>query len=332
MPSRRSVLAATVGGLAVTATPALATKSRVKPLVDAQLAKLTGFDTVAIGAFRGHDQYTVKGDSIFQIGSITKAFTGVSLATAARLGRVSLDDPIAKYLPQFPVHKAITLEQLATHSSGLPRLPTGLLEDPDLDIRDPYAHITEAKLIEYMRQTELIAEPGTRYEYSNLGAGLLGLALHRDYGTMIRDWIARPLRLKDTGMTVTDRRRKVQGYDDKGAPTPDWRTPVISGMGGLYSTVDDLLRYDRAHLEHPNPALKLAQQTHFTDGTTRVGLGWHIVDLAEDFEVVWHNGGTGGFTSFTGFCRSRRTGVALIANKFSPAEITDAGFNMLAAL
>jgi CubicO group peptidase (beta-lactamase class C family) len=318
----------------LTATPALASESRVKALVEEHYKKVTGFNTVSLGAFRDRDQHAVNGEAIFQIGSITKTFTALSLATATCSGRARLDDLLADHLPRkFPVPKGITLKHLATHTSGLPRLPPGLLEDPALDLRDPYAHITEPKLIEWLRQTTLNAEPGTKYEYSNYGAGLLGLALGRDYGAMVRDWITRPLRLKDTGVSVTDRRRNVQGYDDKDAPTPDWRTPVIPGMGGLYGTVNDLLRYDRAHLEHPSPALKLVQQQHFTDGTVRVALGWHIITLPKSGDVIMHDGGTGGFSSFTAFSPSRRTGVAVIVNKFnSTAEAAGAAIELLEAL
>ncbi|MET0234613.1 MAG: serine hydrolase domain-containing protein [Kibdelosporangium sp.] len=334
MPSRRSVLAATLGGLAVTANPASAGESRLKSLVEEHHKKITGFRTVGIGAFRGREQYSVNGDAICQIGSITKTFTGVALAVASRTGHVSLDDELAQHLPRrFPAPRGITLKHLATHTSGLPRLPPGMLEDPDLDLRDPYAHITEAKLIEALTKTTLESEPGTRYSYSNYGAGLLGMALHRDYGAMVHNWITRPLRLKDISLSVTDRRRKVQGYDDKDAATPDWRMPLLAGMGGLYGTVDDLLRYNRAHIEKPNPALKLAQQVHFTDGTNRLGLGWHLFTLPRSGEVVGHDGGTGGFTSITAFSPSRHTGVAVIVNKFNvPAEVTNAAVELLEAL
>jgi D-alanyl-D-alanine-carboxypeptidase/D-alanyl-D-alanine-endopeptidase len=334
MLSRRTVLAATAGGLAVTAAPALAATSDVRSLVDAQAKKLSQFRTVAVGAFRGHDQYSVNAHAIFQIGSITKTFTGLSLAIASRAGQVSLDDPLDAHLPsQFPTPSGITLRHLATHTSGLPRLPTAMLEDPDLDIRDPYAHITEARLIKYLEQTTLVTEPGAKYAYSNLGVGLLGMALHRDYSAMVRNWITRPLRLGDTGTTVTDRRRKVQGYDHEDKPTPDWRMPLITGAGGLFGTVDDLLRYCRAHVERPTPALKLAQQVHFEDGEVRIGLGWHIFKLPKSGDVRMHDGGTGGFTSVTAFSPSRRTGVAVIVNKFNaPAEVTQAGIDLLEAL
>jgi serine-type D-Ala-D-Ala carboxypeptidase/endopeptidase len=334
MLSRRKVLAATAGGLAVTAAPAVAAQDTLKSLVDEQAAKLTGYDTVGIGAFRGRAEYSVKGDAIFQIGSITKTFTAVSLAIATRFGLANLDDPLTRHLPKrFPVPSGITLKQLATHTSGLPRLPTGMLEDPELDLRDPYAHIDEAKLIEYLRQTTLTSEPGTKYDYSNLGGGLLALALRRDYAEMVRNWITRPLRLKDISTTVTDRRRKVQGYDHNGAPTPDWQLPLLAGMGGLYGTVDDLLAYCRAHIELPSRALKLAQQQHFTDGTNRLGLGWHLYTLPRSGDIVAHDGGTGGFSAITAFSPSRRTGVAVIVNKFNALnEVTTAAVELLEAL
>ncbi|MEN3307299.1 MAG: serine-type D-Ala-D-Ala carboxypeptidase/endopeptidase, partial [Micromonosporaceae bacterium] len=105
---------------------------------------------------------------LFRLGSITKTFTGLALAIADRAGRLSLDDPLRDHLPSnFPVptrgDKPITLAHLSTHASGLPQLPPGLLEDPELDPKDPYAHFTEAKLITALGKTTLLSDPGTKY-------------------------------------------------------------------------------------------------------------------------------------------------------------------------
>ncbi|MET0134245.1 MAG: serine hydrolase domain-containing protein [Kibdelosporangium sp.] len=339
MLTRRSVLAATAGGLALTATPAVAGENTVKSLVDAQAAKLTQYDTVGIGAFKGRQQYSVKGDAIFQIGSITKTFTALALAIADRGGQLSIDDPLAKHLPRrFPAPREVKLQQLSSHISGMPQLPPGLLEDPALDWKDPYAHLTEEKLIAALRNTTLVSRPGTTYMYSNYGAGLLGLALSRNYEALVRHRITLPLGLRDTTTTLNrdQRHRKVQGYDQTGVPTPDWTLPMIPGAGALYGTVDDLLRYQRAHLgEAPRslkPALDLVQQARFTIAPGfQVGLGWHMTTLASGQEVVFHDGGTGGFSSIAGFSRAKNAGVAIIANKFA-AEVVPHALELLDSL
>ncbi|ONI85822.1 hypothetical protein ALI144C_11935 [Actinosynnema sp. ALI-1.44] len=327
MPSRRTVLAATAAtGLALTATPATASSS-LKTLVDKQAAKITGYDTVAIGAFRGREAYALRGDSIFQIGSITKTFTAVLLALTGRV-----DDPLSKHLPRrFPAPQGVTMAQLSSHTSGMPPLPPGLLEDPDFDLRDPYARITEDFLIEALRKTTLVTPPGTKYAYSNYGAGLLGLALTRNYEALVRARITLPLGLNDTVLTLNplQRRRKVQGYDAEGKATPDWRLPVIPGAGALYGTVNDLLRYMRAHVgEAPfwlRPALDLVQRPRFDiNPQAKVGLGWHMLTLPGGREATFHDGGTGGFTSMAAFSRESRTGVAIIANKFNADLLTHA--------
>ncbi|WP_173127164.1 serine hydrolase domain-containing protein [Kibdelosporangium persicum] len=333
MLRRRTILVGTAAGLAVTATPAFAS-SDLKSLVDSKVAALAEYDTVAVGAFRGREQYSVRGDRIFQIGSITKTFTAVALALTDHV-----DDPLARHLPRrFPAPEGVTMGQLSAHTSGLPRLPPGLIEHPDFDLRDPYAHITEEFLITALKQTTLLTPPGTAYLYSNYGAGLLGLALSRNYEALIRHRISIPLRLKDTTLTLTgeQRRRKVQGYDSNGAATPDWRLPLIAGAGGLYGTVDDLLRYMRAHLgDAPGflkPALNLVQQPRFEiSAGYEVGLAWHMYTLPSGRTVTFHDGGTGGFTSIAMFSPKDNTGVAIIVNKFN-SEMFSHGTELLEAL
>jgi serine-type D-Ala-D-Ala carboxypeptidase/endopeptidase len=333
MLNRRTVLAATVAGVALTGTPAIAAEPTIKSIVDKWLPELAAYPTVAVGAFRGRRQYSVKGDTVFQIGSITKTFTAVALAVADRAGWLSVDDKLSAHLPRrFAAPEGITLAHLSSHTSGLDRLPPGLLEDPEFDIKDPYAHFSEEDLVAALKQTKLISEPGTKYLYSNYGGGLLGRALSADYAGVIHDRVTGPLGLKDTTITLSheQRRRKAVGHDQTGASTPDWRLPALPGTGALYGTVDDLLRYSRAHLgEAParlKPALDLVQRPRFEiSPSDHVALGWHIrVMPANGHTMLWHDGGTGGFTAFTAFCPSQGTGVALLVDQ--------AGANVLPAV
>src|ERR1700722_12862122 len=166
----------------------------------------TGRRVVAYGSLANGDPRTLDGDTIFEIGSVTKVFTSLVLADMVSRKEVALDDPAAKYLPEnvkMPERngKSITLHDLSTHSSGLPRIPTNLKpKDP----RNPYADYSVDDLYEFLSGYELPRDPGSELEYSNLGAGLLGHLLAcrdgTDYERLIRSRIARPLSMPDTGI------------------------------------------------------------------------------------------------------------------------------------
>src|SRR5215218_2068808 len=194
-------------------------------------------------------------DTIFEIGSLTKVFTATLLAAMAQDGLVSLDDPVQQYLPPsvvLPVRRRpITLADLATHTSGLPRLPHGLLLRSLRHRRNPYAWFTVDELDAGLPATRLRGEPGTRPRYSNLGFGLLGhvLALRADtgYERLVQDRICRPLALADTHVSVPEAalERFAQGHSRRGRPVPHWTLAALAGAGGLRSTVDDLLAFLR---------------------------------------------------------------------------------------
>jgi CubicO group peptidase (beta-lactamase class C family) len=213
-------------------------------------------------------------DTIFEIGSITKVFTATLLALLAERGSVALDDPANRYLPagaQLPVRgRPITLLDLATHSSGLPRLPKGLLWTSMLHHRDdPYALFTVSDLERAVREARLKGEPGKKVRYSNFGAGLLGhvlaLSAGRPYEELVRERICGPLGLSDTRIEVPDRDlgRFAGGHDRRGRPVPHWELPALAGAGALRSTVADLLRFLELQRGDGPEALRLAARaTH----------------------------------------------------------------------
>src|SRR5580700_3787583 len=163
-----------------------------------------GRRVVAYGNLANGDPRTLDGDTIFEIGSISKVFTSLLLADMVNRKEVTLDDPAAKYLPEnvtMPERsgKSITLLDLSTHSSGLPRLPSNLkLKDPF----NPYAGYSVDDLYQFLSSYTLRRDPGSEVEYSNLGAGLLGhLLAYRagtDYESLIGTRITRPLSMPDT--------------------------------------------------------------------------------------------------------------------------------------
>lgn len=274
------------------------------------------------------------GRTVFQIGSITKTFTGLHLAIAEELGLAGRNDPLARHLPKdWSVPGAgdrpIRLVDLATHASGLPALPPNLQARPDFDPRNPYAGYTMAQLADGLAATELAHRPGTTYGYSNFAFGLLGEVLSGrlgGYEPLLRA-VTLPLGMVDTTLTLSapQRRRKAVGHDLDGNPVPDWTGQVLTGAGVMtYGTADDLVRYLRAQL---NPeatpfarSIRLTQREHFVDGPHRMGLGWERAPLPSGHTMVWKNGGTGGFSSFAAFCPESRVAVAMINNAVQPAD------------
>lgn len=305
-------------------------------VVDSRGRRIVAHGTLERGGSR-----RVDGDTLFEIGSATKVFTALLLADMSRRGEVGLDDPIAKHLPsdlKLPEDVGrITLAQLAAHTSGLPRLPANLVPG---DIANPYADYTPSQLYEFLSTAALTSSAGAEYEYSNLGAGLLGHLLERraatDFETLVRRRIAEPLGMKSTVVTLTsvlqERMAKPHGGDLE--PSSMWDFAALAGAGAFRSTANDLLSFLEVALglrKSPlAPAFEaLLSRRHETGmDATRIGLGWHVTRV-NGREMVWHNGGTGGYRSFVGFDAKRRVGVVVLSNASTPAGVDDIGMHLL---
>jgi D-alanyl-D-alanine-carboxypeptidase/D-alanyl-D-alanine-endopeptidase len=286
------------------------------------------------------DGRAVDGDTVFEIGSVTKTFTATLLADMVKRGLVKLDDSVAKYLPKgvkVPSRggKEITLLDLATHSSGLPRMPANFAPaDPD----NPYADYTAAKLFEFLANYELPRDIGASYEYSNLGAGLLGEALARragkSYEALLAERIFRPLKMSSTGIVLRPgmAARLAKGHSPELTPVKNWDLDALAGAGAIRSTANDMLKYVAAYmgLKHSplSGAMALAQRD-FKDTTIpdmRIGLAWHLMKRP-DSVIVWHNGGTAGYHSFVGFDPKQGTGIVVLSN--SAGDIDNIGLHFL---
>jgi CubicO group peptidase (beta-lactamase class C family) len=282
----------------------------------------------------------------FEIGSITKTFTASVLADMVARGEVRLDDPVAKYLPD-SAHvpsrngKQITLLDLATQSSGLPRLPSNLApRDPS----NPYADYSVPQLYAFLASYQLPRDIGATYEYSNLGMGLLGFALARksgtDYETMVQRRILTPLGMRETAIALTpalraltpaQRARLAPGHDADGNVVANWDLPTLAGAGALRSTTHDMLIYLAANLDTSSALGRAMHTAHLArreagNPNMRIGLAWHILARPSG-SIVWHNGGTGGYRTITGFDPVRRVGVVVLSNL--NASVDDIGFHLL---
>lgn len=280
------------------------------------------------------------GNTVFEIGSVTKVFTTAILADMVQRGEVRLDDPISKYLPatvRVPSRagKQITLLDLATQSSGLPRLPTNL---KPANIANPYADYSVQQLYDFLSGYELTRDIGSKFEYSNLGVGLLGhvlaLRAEKSYEALVTERILKPLGMHDTRITFTPAMlaHLAPGHNDAGTVVGNWDLPTLAGAGALRSTANDMLKFLAANLDSTlGPVARALARAHAairdTDQSTmRIGLAWLTVNPFGT-PVTWHNGGTGGYHTFIGFDPANNRGVVILAN--SSPSIDDIGLHML---
>jgi CubicO group peptidase (beta-lactamase class C family) len=276
------------------------------------------------------------GDTVFEIGSITKAFTGILLAGMANEKLVALEDPVGKHLPEgtsVPSRggKEITLLHLATHTSGLPRMPGNFRPKDPLN---PYADYDAKQLFEFLAAARLARDPGEAYEYSNLGSALLGHALVRrsgkaSYEALVTEKICRPLGMNDTVVTLSEdqKRRLAPPHRPDGKAVKNWDLPAFAGAGALRSTAGDMLRFLAANLGGAPRDLAEAVTTSHAPRTPKTGLGWHFTPRSGGAWSVWHNGGTGGYASFCGFVKEKRAAVVVLSN--TSQSVDEIGLRLL---
>ncbi len=273
------------------------------------------------------------GRTLFEIGSITKVFTGILLAEMAERAEVRLEDPVQDLLPKGTAvpsrnGRQIRLVDLATHSSGLPRLPSNLAP---ADAANPYADYSVEQLYAFLKGHQLTRDVGERAEYSNLGAGLLGHALAlrggKSYESLVTERILEPLNMRSTRIALRpeDRARLAPGHSAGGAPVSNWDIPTLAGAGALRSDVDDMLTFLAANLHPPDTALGRAMRaSHVPRGTlgetARIGLHWIVTTTRFGRTVIWHNGGTAGYRTFIGFDPERRIGVVVLSNRSNSVD------------
>ncbi len=276
--------------------------------------------------------------TIYEIGSISKVFTGILLAQQSLEGKISLDDPVNEYLPSevaIPVlgPDQISFGNLADHTSGLPRMPANFTP---ANPNNPYADYSVEQMYAFISTYTPTRSVGSHYEYSNLAQGLLGhvLALNAGvpYETLLIRKITAPLGMEETKIVLDQnmKDRLAVGHSN-GIEVENWDIPTLAGAGGIRSSTADMLNFLAANLGHTQTSLQAAMDLthkprHDKAGDLEVGLGWHIKESPKG-AIIWHNGGTGGYRAFAGFVKETGKGVVVFTNSTVGAD--DIGFHLL---
>jgi D-alanyl-D-alanine-carboxypeptidase/D-alanyl-D-alanine-endopeptidase len=286
------------------------------------------------GKTKNENGQNVDQATIYEIGSISKVFTSLLLAEMIAEGKINLDDPIEKYLPnvQVPDYKGvkITFRHLSTHNSGLPRLPDNIQLGANLS--NPYAHYDEKMLLDFLGKYKLPSEPGTKHEYSNLGAGLIGYILTKQSGMTLEelfyDKVGKKIFADNTKITLTPEQKEqlAVGHMD-GEEVPNWDfQDALAGCGAFKSTVSEMLSFLFLQLNldenDRTVAIELTQELQ-AEVDRKMGLGWHFYKE----NIRWHNGGTGGYKSFCGIDLEKNRGVVVLSN--STYSVDDLGLHLL---
>lgn len=257
--------------------------------------------------------------SVFEIGSISKVFTSTLLANFVIDGKIKLDENINDYLkPPFNNDTKISFINLANHTSGLPRLPTNL-DLSKVNPENPYKEYKEKELEEYLTNQLELPNKG-KYQYSNLGAGLLGYTLSKienaSFESLLQNKIFSKYDMKNSTADINKiKGNLVIGLNNEGVEVPNWDLSVLAGAGGILSTTEDLSKFVIAQFNTSNKALKLTMHKTFVINEKRdIGLGWHILKSKSENLWYWHNGGTGGYSSSMVFDKKIQNGIIVLSN------------------
>lgn len=322
--------------LALADLKALLDADMVPVLKDGALAPDTG-GGVTIGVIQHGERKifsygTAKPDSVFEIGSITKTFTATILAQMVEQGKVKLDEPVRELLPPGTVAKPegaeIRLIDLSDQHSGLPRMPDNFHPS---DPANPYADYDARLLYAFLAKQGVALPANAPFGYSNLGVGLLGQALANragvPYPKLLHDEVLAPLGMRETTIAMTPelQARFIQGHGSDHKSAHAWDLDALAGAGGIRSTAADMLTYLEAQL-HPDklPAAALATangktlpaaiaQTHKIQADAGNGMhiaNWFHYDATGSY---WHNGGTGGFSSYALFNPEKDFAVVVLS-------------------
>lgn len=296
-----------------------------------------GYGETAVG-----NQQVPQTNTFYEIGSITKVFTAITVTDFLQSRNLPLTESVQAYLPKQTIKLekegvSVTFKHILTHTSGLPYMPTNMGLKLLTNIDQAWKQYDSTKLYNCLKDVKLDFTPGTNMMYSNLAMGTLGTLLernlHQEYIDVIQEKVLNPLGLVDTKkvLSQSDFSRMAVGYvgskrvdywDDLGA---------MDGAGVLRSTTSDMLKFAKANIQLPQSSLgkvmEACQQTHFegkikeNGNNIKMGLGWVKLKLDDSLpEALFHNGGTGGFSTNLLIFKENKTALVVFFNSMDTDE------------
>lgn len=264
-------------------------------------------------------------ETLYEIGSITKTFTALLAIDFLQSKSLTLDTPVNNFLPStIPTLQyngnSIKIKHLLNHTSGLPRLPEDFQNG--MNQSNPYKHYDSTKVYNYLKTFRLRVDPGTTWAYSNLGAGLAGLVLerktHKSYEQLLVEKICTPLGLNSTKITLTDsdKQNLATGYNTYGFETSYWDDmSAFKGAGAIKSNAKDLVSYGKNILNTELSPLKTQIEAclnvTYEDNNIKMASGWIIQNINGN-DVILHDGGTGGFSSYIFICKPKNVVLVIL--------------------
>lgn len=292
-------------------------------------------DGVAVHYYGEHDAHT-----LYEIGSVTKTFVAYALAKAVHEQQVKLQDSVQSIWPAVP--KSITWQELATHHSGLPRLPDNIFEGDTFDPQNPYAHYDFEALEASFKKLKL---GKAEYGYSNYGFGLLGELLARvqqqSFAELMQTTIFKPWGMEQAYVALASEQNQREkssllatGYKvmgQNGKETPHWYFDALAGAGAIVASLDDMVQYVYRIMllqQEQDPVSQLMLTAYGTGtGHYQQGLAWVLGQDKQGKAYAWHNGQTYGFSAFVGFYLDGSKGVVLLNN--SDVDAANRGLTLL---
>lgn len=266
-------------------------------------------------------------ETIFEIGSITKTFTANLLLQFQAEDIIDIQKPVSYYLSDFvendSVLSKIILADIASHQSGLPRLPSDYDKIKEYTLMQPYAFYKKEHLYSFLKNLKPV-KPG-KYEYSNLGFGLLGTLMENKTGksfeSNLSDHIWKPLGMTSTYINSTIHKADTATGYFYSKPAAYWQFDCLAGCGAIKSNVEDILKYLDAHITNSNEKFsdvvkKITQPISSVGENMQVCYAWHTFENLKH-RVFWHNGGTYGFSTFAAFEPTTKTSIVLASNSFN---------------
>ena len=258
-------------------------------------------------------------NKIFEIGSISKVFTSTVFASLIEEDKIKLTDEINSYYPfTFKGNIKLNFESLANHTSGLSRLPENLNLSNE---NNPYKNYGKNQIEEYLKNhLKLENETVKTYAYSNLGMGLLGYTLglsqKTDFQKLLQKNVFDKYMMKNSFTSSQNLGNKlIKGQNPDGEITSNWDFDVLFGAGGILSTTEDLAKFANAQFNPKNTELALTRIPTFDiNENMKIGLGWHLLKSKNGKDLIWHNGGTGGYSSSISINVNNKTAVIILSN------------------